>query len=94
MVGFGCAAILVVQIIWLICNCKRKKGWVWLLLMEAVCAGGALWLMFYFDSLPGIGKAPGLTYFEEVFYSLFAAAAYGIVLLVTGICAAVNLIKK
>ena len=41
----------------------------------------ALLIMWYFDHAPGYGMMPGLTYIQEVFYSLGAAVLFAGLLL-------------
>ena len=43
----------------------------------------ALLIMWYFDQAPGYGMMPGLTYIQEVFYSLGAAVVFAGLLLIT-----------
>ena len=75
--------VLAVQIVLIVCSCRRKIKWIWPLLFEAISIIGALATLRYFDSLPGYGIMPGLSYFGEVVWSFLAAVGYGIVLLIT-----------
>lgn len=89
-------AIFVLQILLLI-SCIRKntaKLWISLLLSELLPLVVSFLLMRYFDSLPGYGFMPGLTYFGEVFFSLGASALYGVVLFVSVCIFAVLKIKE
>ena len=79
--------ILVAQIVLLIFAVRKpeKRLWVPLFVFEVVCLLAAIGLMFLFEALPGNGFMPGLTWFAEFFYSLLAAGAYGIMLLLTAL---------
>ena len=86
MEGMLCALYLLmflVQLILLIFAVRKpeKNLWPKLFVLEVLSAVGAAGLMFLFDALPGQGMAPGLTWFAEVFYSLFAAAGYSLMLI-------------
>jgi len=85
-------ALFVIQLILLVFAVRKpeKNLWPKLFMLELVSALGAVGLMFLFDALPGSGKAPGLTWFAEFFYSLFAAVGYGIMLLVSFVVWAVR----
>ena len=88
MEGMLCALYLLmflVQLILLIFAVRKpeKKLWSAVFMTEFLSALGATGLMFLFDALPGQGMAPGLTWFAEVFYSLFAAAGYSLMLIVS-----------
>lgn len=78
-------ALFAVQLILLIFTARKPatKRWAALFGLEVLSAVTAAGLMFLFDALPGKGMAPGLTWFAEVFYSLFAAVGYGVMLLVS-----------
>ena len=88
MEGMLCALYLLmflVQLILLIFAVRKpeKNRWPKLFGLEILSAVGAAGLMFLFDALPGQGMAPGLTWFAEVFYSLFAAGGYSLMLIVS-----------
>ena len=85
-------ALFAIQLILLVLAVRKpeKNLWPKLFMLELVSALGAVGLMFLFDALPGSGKAPGLTWFAEFFYSLFAAVGYGIMLLVSFVVWAVR----
>ena len=94
MEGILCALYLLMflaQLVLLIVAVRRpeKKLWPAVFLTEILSALGAAGLMFLFDALPGRGMAPGLTWFAEVFCSLFAAIGYGLMILVSIVTAAV-----
>ncbi len=82
--------ILILQIVWLVSAWKARKGWLRLIVLEVVSAAAALGLMFYYDSLPGIGMMPGLTYIAEVIYSMLFTAAFAVMAVISGICGAVR----
>lgn len=83
--------ILAAQIALLIFAVQKpeKNLWPRLFCLEFVSAIAAVGLMFLFDALSGKGFMPGLTWFAEVFYSLFAAIGYGLMILISIITAAV-----
>jgi hypothetical protein len=62
---------------------NHKKWWVLLYMLEVLSAAISYMLSLYFDSLPGTGMAPGLTYIGEVIYSLSAAFIYGCCLFIS-----------
>ena len=84
-VGIFYLLVFFAQVILLILAARKPEKHLWpaLFRLELVSALGAVGLMFLFDSLPGQEMAPGLTWFAEVFYSLFAAIGYGVMLLVS-----------
>lgn len=83
--------ILVAQIVLLVFAVRKpeKNLWSKLFCLEFLSAIAAVGLMFLFDSLPGSGFMPGLTWLAEVIFSLFAAIAYGLMILISIITAAV-----
>ena len=58
------------------------KKWQFLLGSEAAAVAIALALMFYYDNLPG-GMFGGFTYIGEVLFSMGAAIAEAILLVIT-----------
>jgi len=54
----------------------------------------ALGLARYFDTLPGTGMMPGLTYFAHTLYSMTAAVVYGCLLLVSLLLGLWQYLKK
>ena len=84
--------LLIAQIVLLIFAVRKpeKNLWSKLFCLEFLSAAAAVGLMFLFDALPGKGFMPGLTWFAEFFYSLLAAGAYGIMLLLTAIICAIK----
>ena len=79
-------AVFVLQIVLLTLAIRRKtaKLWITLLLSEVIPMIVAFVLMRYFDSLPGYGFMPGLSYFGEVISSFGAVVLYGVTLFVSG----------
>ena len=77
--------IFLTQLVLLVFAAQRpeKKLWPKLFTLEIFSALGAAGLMFLFDALPGSGMAPGLTWFAEFFYSMFAAAGYSLMLILS-----------
>ena len=80
--------ILVLQIVLLVLSLrkKQKKLWLSLFLVEVIPMLIANGLRIYYDSLPGYGIMPGLTYIGEVLYSLGASIVYCLVFLVSVLC--------
>lgn len=78
-------AIFILQIALLVLSLlkKTKKLWISLFLSEIIPMITAFVLMRYYDSLPGYGFMPGLTYIGEVLFSLGAAVIYAISLFVS-----------
>lgn len=62
-----------------------KRLWLILFAAEVVCTAGALALMLYYNSLPGSGMMPGLTYFAETVLSMSAALVYGVLLVISAV---------
>lgn len=60
---------------------KKRFRWVYLTEFSAMLA--ALLIMWLSDHAPGTGIMPGLTYFDVFFYSLCAAAAFALLLLIS-----------
>ncbi len=65
------------QIVLFIHFIKRKnKYWIYLAGTALISCMAAIILMFFYDSLPGYGSMPGLTYFAEWFYSFCASIVF------------------
>ena len=82
--------LLALQVLSLILVIRRKskRYWISLFILEAVSAILAWRLGVWFDSLPGYGFMPGLTYLSETLFSYGAAILYGMMLVgsaVTGL---------
>ena len=88
--------VLLVQILWLVRCILRPTPCLWgiLLGVQALSAAGAFFLMRYYDSLPGSGKAPGLTYLGETLFSMGASIAYAVMLGITLAVGAVVLLRR
>lgn len=71
-------AIFALQIVLLVLSVRKKTMWFWmvLFLLEILSMIVAFVLMRYFDSLPGYGFMPGLSYFGEVISSFGAVILY------------------
>ena len=78
-------AIFVLQIVLLVLSVRKKlkKLWVFLFLSEIIPMVVAFVLMVHFDSLPGYGFMPGLSYFGEVISSFGAVILYAATLVVS-----------
>lgn len=78
---------LLAQVVLLIFAAKwpTVRRWIILFAVEAITLAAALVFAAYFDAQPGTGIMPGLTYFAEVIYSLAAAAATGVMLLISAL---------
>ncbi|MBQ4044607.1 MAG: hypothetical protein IJD06_11505 [Clostridia bacterium] len=88
--------VLLVQILWLVRCILHPMPCLWgiLLGVQALSAAGAFFLMRYYDSLPGSGKAPGLTYLGETLFSMGACIAYAVMLGITLAAGAVVLLHR
>jgi hypothetical protein len=62
---------------------KTKKLWIGTFMFEIISAIIAFVLMWYYNSLPGYGFMPGLSYFEEVLFSMVASFLYAIMLAIS-----------
>jgi len=84
--------ILALQIALLVLSLqkKRRKLWLSLFLVEVIPMLIANSLRIYYDSLPGHGLMPGLTYIGEVLYSYGASIIYCVMLLVSVLCCIEN----
>ena len=80
--------ILVLQIVLLVLSLRKKQKnlWVSLFLVEAIPMLIANGLRVYYDSLPGYGIMPGLSYIREVLYSLGASIVYCLLFTVSVLC--------
>ncbi len=89
-------AVFILQTAFLVLSLRKKtkKLWISLFLSEIIPLIAAFSLMRYFDSLPGYGLMPGLSYFGEVIFSFGAAVLYGVVLFVSLCIFAVVKIKE
>ena len=80
--------ILVLQIVLLVLSLrkKQKKLWLSLFLVEVIPMLIAIGLRIYYDSLPGYGIMPGLTYIGEVLYSYGASIIYCVLFVISVLC--------
>lgn len=76
------AALLIWQLVWLVGAVRKHGGWIRTLILNLVSTLLAVGLMWYFDSLPGFGMMPGLTYFAEVIWSLVASVVFAVLTLI------------
>lgn len=72
LVGF----VLLIVFQGIVVKKKKQSLWVALFLVEIVAIVCAFMGAYIFNSLPGYGKAPGLTYFSEMVYSILACILY------------------
>ena len=84
---FAYILILAAQIALLVFAIRKpdKKLWRPLFGFELFSLLASVGLMFLFDALPGNGFMPGFTWLGEFVFSLAAAVAYGIMLLLTAL---------
>lgn len=62
---------------------KTTKLWVGTFISEIIPLILSIITMMYFNSLPGYGFMPGLSYLGEILFSFGAAALYAIMILVS-----------
>jgi len=88
--------VLAVQAVLLVFSIRRPtvRRWGILLGTELIALAAALLLAAHYNGLPGFGIMPGLTYFAETLFSLFAALAYGAMLLISALCALLLCIRR
>lgn len=74
--------MVLLQALFLFWNLRHPVAarWKSLFLIQFLSFGGALILAFHYNSLPGHGFMPGLTYLGEIVFSIGAAIVYGILL--------------
>ena len=70
--------ILIGLIIMFIRCIKKKSKWRNLFLSEGLAIIIAIFFVIFYDSLPGKGMMPGLTYFAEVIFSILAVCGFSI----------------
>lgn len=83
MLGWLYVILFILQVFWLIRVCCRKGKYWPVLLGNVLSAALSVFLLWYFDTLPGYGMMPGFAFFPEVFASLCAAAAFTVLSFVT-----------
>lgn len=85
--------IFMFQIKLLINLIKNNKDFYPIIITEIVSIIISIGVLKYFDSLPGTGFMPGLTYIAEYIFSLGAGIIYYIMLL-SSICAKILVIER
>lgn len=85
LIGYIVILIALVALLVLSLRKNTKLHWVTLFSAESVSMLVSLGLARYYDSLPGYGMMPGLSYLEEVVASYGALVVYGVTLLVSAI---------
>lgn len=77
--------IFVVEIVLLVKSIKNqnKKLWGALIILEIFSVVGSIILYNYYESLPGYGMMPGLSYFGESLLSFGMAIIYSITFFIT-----------
>lgn len=75
--------VIFAVIIYMFVTSVKTNKWKATVITQLICFLFAVASIFVYDSLPGTGKAPGLTHFADVFYSLCAAAVYFAALIIT-----------
>ena len=77
--------IAIFQLFLLITSIKnnKPKNWIILISTEIISVLLSCFFTVFFNSLPGEGSAPGLTYFAEVFYSMIAVLIFSAILIIT-----------
>lgn len=73
----------IIQIVCLVKCIKNKLKWNILIFLEIISIITAMLLMNYYDSLPGSGFMPGLTYLGEVLGSFASMILYIAMLIIT-----------
>lgn len=73
----------IIQIVCLVKCIKNKLKWRILIIFEIISIFTAMLLMNYYDSLPGSGFMPGLTYLGEVLGSFASMILYIAMLIIT-----------
>ena len=83
MLAWVYAILFAAEVFLLVRNLRRQKGVGIVLILNVLTTAMAVFLMWYFDNLPGYGIMPGFAYFPEVFHSLCAAAVFTVLTFVT-----------
>jgi len=88
--------LLAAQLAMLVYCVLRPRALFWGILLgaETLSALAAWLLTHHFDSLPGSGKAPGLTYFGETLFSMGACIAYSVMLGISIAVGAIVFLRK
>ncbi len=74
------------QIVLFIRFIKKRINWIYPAGTALISCIAAVILMFFYDSLPGYGPMPGLTYFAEFFYSFIASIVFAGMLILSILC--------
>lgn len=87
--------VFIVQIILLVKAIKKKenKKWIKVFVLEVFSIIISIILLFYYESLPGYGFMPGLSYLGEILLSFGVAILYSVMLFIT-ICAKIIIYEK
>ena len=83
MLAWVYAILFAAEVFLLVRNLRKNKGLGIALILNALTTALAVFLMWYYDTLPGYGIMPGFAYFPEVFHSLCAAAVFTVLTFVT-----------
>ena len=88
--------VFILQIIFFVKAIKKKlkKFWMILFVTEIISIFVSVGLMLYYESLPGYGFMPGLSYLGEVLSSFSAMILYGILFVISAVCCIVIREKK
>ncbi len=87
--------VFIAEIILLVKSIKRKenKYWIKLFLIEIIFIVISFVLWIYYDSLPGYGFMPGLSYWGEILFSIGACFLYSAMLFITT-CSRIIIFEK
>ena len=86
--------ILIGLIITFVRCIKKKSKWNKLFLFEGLAIATAIFFAMFYNSLPGIGMMPGLTYFAEVIFSVLAVWGFTIFMGISLIARIIIHLKK
>lgn len=88
--------VLIGQAVLLVFAIRRPtvRRWNILLGVEVFSLVATLLLAIHYHALPGFGIMPGMTYFAETLFSLFAALAYSVMLLIAALCRLLVFIRR
>ena len=86
MLGFLYVLLFAAELGWLIRSFRVKARFWPVITANLLSIALSVFLLWYFDTLPGYGMMPGFAFFPEVFASLCALAAFTVLTLVTLLC--------
>ena len=86
MLGWFYVIFFALQVFLLIRGIRAGRGLGKLALLNFASILLSCFLLWYFDTLPGYGMMPGFAFFPEVLYSLMAAVAFVVLMVVTFLC--------